>query len=91
MGFDAVHYNLHKTFSQPHGGVALVAAQSGLRPICVPPDSNSFWRASSNDDSVGVGTYWYFWEEVGEKSIGKVQQWNGNAGAVVRAWHSTEV
>ena len=20
MGFDAVHYNLHKTFSQPHGG-----------------------------------------------------------------------
>ena len=23
---------------------------------------------------------------MGEKSIGKIQQWNGNAGAVVRAW-----
>ena len=30
--------------------------------------------------------HWYFWEDVGEKSIGKIQQWNGNAGAVVRAW-----
>jgi len=29
--------------------------------------------------------FWYFWEEP-ESSIGKVQQWNGNAGAVVRSW-----
>ena len=26
------------------------------------------------------------WQDVGDNSIGKVQQWNGNAGAVVRAW-----
>ena len=29
MGFDAVHYNLHKTFSQPHGEGAQEAGQSG--------------------------------------------------------------
>src|SRR5918999_1298701 len=30
MGFDIVHYNLHKTFSQPHGG-----GGPGARPIAV--------------------------------------------------------
>ena len=29
MGFDAVHYNLHKTFSQPHGGGAQEADNRG--------------------------------------------------------------
>ena len=33
MGFDAVHYNLHKTFSQPHGEGVPEAGQSGLRII----------------------------------------------------------
>ena len=33
MGFDAVHYNLHKTFSQPHGGGALEVVQSESSPI----------------------------------------------------------
>ena len=30
MGFDAVHYNLHKTFSQPHGGGGQGVDLSGL-------------------------------------------------------------
>ena len=33
MGFDAVHYNLHKTFSQPHGGGGLEVVQSESSPI----------------------------------------------------------
>ena len=31
MGFDAVHYNLHKTFSQPHGGGGPGAGPSGVK------------------------------------------------------------
>ena len=89
MGFDAVHYNLHKTFSQPHGG-----GGPGSGPIGVREHLSEFLPtplASRRDieagDSRGVGDgYWYFWQDVGSSSIGKVQQWNGNAGAVVRAW-----
>ena len=44
-------------------------------------------RKINDSDRKGVGDgYWYFWEDVGKDSIGKVQQWNGNAGAVVRSW-----
>ncbi|MCH1592020.1 MAG: aminomethyl-transferring glycine dehydrogenase subunit GcvPB, partial [Candidatus Thalassarchaeaceae archaeon] len=89
MGFDAVHYNLHKTFSQPHGG-----GGPGSGPIGVKSHLSDFLptpvaarRESDESDPTGVGDgYWYFWDDVGDRSIGKVQQWNGNAGAVVRAW-----
>ena len=89
MGFDAVHYNLHKTFSQPHGG-----GGPGSGPIGVKSHLSEFLptpiasrRDSEEGDPDGVGDgFWYYWGEVGENSIGKVQQWNGNAGAVVRAW-----
>ena len=38
------------------------------------------------EDEVGVGDgHWYHWVTP-ERTIGKVQQWNGNAGAVVRSW-----
>ena len=89
MGFDAVHYNLHKTFSQPHGGGGPGSGPIGVKAHLADflPTPIASRRTSSDDDSVGVGDgYWYFWEDVGQKSIGKVQQWNGNAGAVVRAW-----
>tara|TARA_B100000941_G_scaffold290010_1_gene270776 strand:+ start:2652 stop:4151 length:1500 start_codon:yes stop_codon:yes gene_type:complete len=89
MGFDAVHYNLHKTFSQPHGG-----GGPGSGPIGVKGHLSEFLptplasrRESQEGDPTGVGDgFHYFWKDVGENSIGKVQQWNGNAGAVVRAW-----
>lgn len=88
MGFDAVHYNLHKTFSQPHGG-----GGPGSGPIGVKSHLSEFLpsplaarRERNENDPLGVDDgYWYFWEEP-DSTIGKVQQWNGNAGAVVRAW-----
>ena len=44
-------------------------------------------RESQEGEPNGVGDgFYYFWQDVGDNSIGKVQQWNGNAGAVVRAW-----
>lgn len=89
MGFDAVHYNLHKTFSQPHGGGGPGSGPIGVRDhlsrFLPTPMASRRETVEGDPDGVGDG-YWYFWEDVGESSIGKVQQWNGNAGAVVRAW-----
>ena len=40
MGFDIVHYNLHKTFSQPHGGggpgAGPVAVREDIAPLPAP-------------------------------------------------------
>jgi len=89
MGFDAVHYNLHKTFSQPHGGGGPGSGPIGVKSHLATflPSPIADRRERVEDDPKGVGDgYWYIWKEVGESSIGKVQQWHGNSGAVVRAW-----
>ena len=81
MGFDAVHYNLHKTFSQPHGG-----GGPGAGPIGVKAHLADYLPAPLVDVVEDEeGELWYEWVDP-PKSIGKVQQWHGNAGAVVRAW-----
>jgi len=89
MGFDAVHYNLHKTFSQPHGGggpgSGPIGVKKHLKQFLPTPLAGRRKIADSDPSGVGDG-YWYSWDDVGEDSIGKVQQWNGNAGAVVRSW-----
>ncbi len=89
MGFDAVHYNLHKTFSQPHGG-----GGPGSGPIGVKSHLAEFLPGPvvkrrpvlSGDRLTSVNKeWWYHWQEP-ENSIGKVQQWHGNSGAVIRSW-----
>ena len=89
MGFDAVHYNLHKTFSQPHGGggpgSGPIGVKSHLAEFLPTPIAGRREKVDSDPELLD-GDYWYFWKDVGDSSIGKVQQWNGNAGAVVRAW-----
>ena len=86
MGFDAVHYNLHKTFSQPHGG-----GGPGSGPIGVKSHLADYLpsplvdRESAQDGGTTGDGYRYFWRTP-DKTIGEVQQWHGNAGAVVRAW-----
>ena len=89
MGFDAVHYNLHKTFSQPHGG-----GGPGSGPIGVKSHLAEFLPGPvvkrrpilSGDRLTAVNNeWWYHWQEP-ENSIGKVQQWHGNSGAVIRSW-----
>ena len=81
MGFDAVHYNLHKTFSQPHGG-----GGPGAGPIGVKDHLADYLPAPlvvADEDE--EGEIWFDWYTP-PKSIGKVQQWHGNSGATVRAW-----
>ncbi|MBJ99557.1 MAG: glycine dehydrogenase (aminomethyl-transferring) [Euryarchaeota archaeon] len=88
MGFDAVHYNLHKTFSQPHGGGGPGSGPIGVKEHLAKflPSPIITRRSREESDDLGVnGEWWYLLEEPVE-SIGKVQQWMGNSGAVVRSW-----
>ena len=86
MGFDAVHYNLHKTFSQPHGGggpgSGPIGVKSHLADFLPSPIAD---REEAEDGGATGDGYRYFWRTP-SNSIGKVQQWHGNSGAVVRAW-----
>jgi glycine dehydrogenase subunit 2 len=58
MGFDIVHYNLHKTFSQPHGGGGPgggpVAVRDTIEPYLPSPPSSATGRLSSRPRSAEV-------------------------------------
>jgi len=77
MGFDVVHFNLHKTFSQPHGGGGPgggpVAVRAMLEPFLPVP------RITRSDDRFG-----YDWDE--PKTIGKVRGFAGPFGVFVRSY-----
>ena len=88
MGFDAVHFNLHKTFSQPHGGGGPGSGPIGVKAqlaAFLPGPLAARRKATADESSMAVDEHWYHWEQP-EHSIGKVQQWHGNAGAVIRCW-----
>ena len=55
MGFDAVHHNLHKTFSQPHGGggpsSGPIGVKSHLSRFLPPPSPPG--GGAREDDPVG--------------------------------------
>ncbi len=77
MGFDVMHYNLHKTMSTPHGGggpgSGPVAVKEFLAPFLPSP---VVVRA---DDT-------YLWDEDRPLSIGKVHGFYGNFGISARAY-----
>ena len=77
MGFDAMHINLHKTFSTPHGG-----GGPGSGPICVTEELAPFLpgpiAVEFEDGGFGLG-----WPE---QTIGRVRAGYGNFGVLVRAY-----
>ncbi len=70
MGADAMHINLHKTFSTPHGGggpgAGPVAVSEALRPFLPVP------RVTRNDD----GTFSMLWDD--PSSIGPLRGFVGS-------------
>ncbi|TMM08353.1 MAG: glycine dehydrogenase subunit 2 [Actinobacteria bacterium] len=78
MGFDIVHINLHKTFSQPHGGGGPgggpIAVRKMLEPFLPVP------AVVRRDD----GTFELDYER--PKSIGKVRGFTGPFGVFVRSY-----
>ena len=77
MGFDVVHFNLHKTCSTPHGGGGPGAGPIGVKGHLVPFLPGPL--PAKNGHS-------YYWEEPGPQSIGKVRANKGNFGVLVRAY-----
>jgi glycine dehydrogenase subunit 2 len=78
MGFDIVHINLHKTFSQPHGGGGPgggpIAVRDMLEPYLPVPAV-----VRNSDDS-------YALDFDRPKSIGKVRGYGGPFGVFVRSY-----
>jgi len=77
MGFDVVHFNLHKTFSTPHGGGGPGAGPVGVSPLLVP---------FLPSPTVGFDGEKYYLDCDRPQSIGRMQSFNGNFGVLVRAY-----
>jgi glycine dehydrogenase subunit 2 len=86
MGFDIVHVNLHKSFSQPHGG-----GGPGAGPICVSDRIEPFLpvpRVMRREGGAGGdGARPSFDLDHGRpKSIGRLRGFQGNFGVFVRSY-----
>ena len=68
MGIDVLHFNLHKTFSTPHGG-----GGPGAGPVCVNETLAPFLPSPIVVEKDGVYSI-----KKPEKSICKVGAWHGN-------------
>ena len=77
MGFDVVHFNLHKTTSTPHGGGGPGAGPVGVAEHLVPFLPGPL---------PALGPDGYFWEDAGPLSIGRVRANFGNFLVLVRAY-----
>jgi glycine dehydrogenase subunit 2 len=85
MGFDIVHFNLHKSFTQPHGGggpgSGPIAVSERMEPYLMVP------RVLRRDDGDGNGagaTFDLSYDH--PKSIGRLRGFQGNYGCFVRAY-----
>jgi glycine dehydrogenase subunit 2 len=101
MGFDAIHMNLHKTFSTPHGGggpgAGAVGVSERLKPFLPIPmveavvrdadDSNSP-RPLAGEGRVRASRATYRWVRRKDRphSIGRLTTFAGNAGVLLRAY-----
>ncbi|HEX6383423.1 MAG TPA: aminomethyl-transferring glycine dehydrogenase subunit GcvPB [Anaerolineae bacterium] len=83
LGFDVMHYNLHKTMSTPHGGggpgAGPVAANDRLAPFLPGPVIGIDGERSEPDKP-------FYTTVMPDKSIGRMKAFNGNFGILVRAY-----
>ena len=77
MGFDLVHFNLHKTFATPHGG-----GGPGAGPIAVSKKLMDFIPSPFVDRKGET----YFFNYNVSNSIGKISSFNGSFINLLRAW-----
>jgi glycine dehydrogenase subunit 2 len=82
LGVDVMHFNLHKTFSTPHGGggppAGPVAVRANLAPYLPVPLAA---RRKAED-----GGFEYYLDYDRPRSIGKIKSFYGNFGMMVRAY-----
>jgi glycine dehydrogenase subunit 2 len=77
MGFDIVHFNLHKSFTQPHGGggpgSGPIAVSDRMEPYLMNP------RIVREDGRFDL-------RDASAKSIGRLRGFQGNYGCFVRSY-----
>jgi len=79
MGFDIVHFNLHKTFATPHGG-----GGPGAGPVGVTSSLESFLPIPTIDFDHETNTYFLQYDH--SNSIGKIRSYYGNFSTLLRAY-----
>jgi glycine dehydrogenase subunit 2 len=83
MGFDIVHFNLHKTFTQPHGGggpgAGPIAVSDRIEPYL--PRPQVVRREPDNG-----GEPFFDLDHDRPKSIGRLRGFQGNYGVFVRSY-----
>jgi glycine dehydrogenase subunit 2 len=86
MGFDIVHVNLHKSFSQPHGGggpgAGPIAVSERIEPFLPRPQ---VVRRESDQNGSGPG-HFFDLDLDRPKSIGRLRGFQGNFGVFVRSY-----
>jgi glycine dehydrogenase subunit 2 len=84
MGFDIVHFNLHKTFTQPHGGggpgSGPIAVSDRIEPYLPRP------QVVRREGSNGSSGEWFDLDYERPKSIGRLRGFHGNFGVFVRSY-----
>jgi glycine dehydrogenase subunit 2 len=81
LGFDVVHANLHKTFTQPHGG-----GGPGAGAVLVGPRLLPYLPSPVVERREGDGGTVRYALAAPAKTIGKMGAFHGNFGALVRAY-----
>jgi glycine dehydrogenase subunit 2 len=81
MGIDVMHFNLHKTFSTPHGGGGPGAGPVGVKNILAPYLPVPVLRRLGGDEGAGITLDYEL-----PHSIGRLHGSFGNVGMLVRAW-----
>ncbi len=84
MGFDIVHFNLHKTFTQPHGGggpgSGPIAVSERIEPYMMLP------RIVRHEPRNGGRPSFDLFDGDRPKSIGRLRGFQGNYGTFVRSY-----
>ncbi len=78
LGIDVMHFNLHKTFSTPHGGGGPGSGPVGVTAELAPFLPGPIVALNEAEDA-------YIWHYP-EKSIGRIKSFYGNFGVMVRAY-----
>ncbi len=81
LGFDVMHSNLHKTFTQPHGGGGPGAGPVIVGERLLPYMPTPVVRRSIDPDGNEQYTL-----DAPPKTVGKMGAFHGNFGALVRAY-----
>lgn len=82
LGIDVMQFNLHKTFTTPHGGGGPGCGPVGYKNVLAPYAPTP--TCERRDDPEGGHSYYLDYNR--PKSVGRLRSFHGNFGMMVRAY-----